>query len=70
MARKYKWQMRKQLVEYLRAARGGRLVDIDGLVEMLTDLRRSGSCMASEATAAIFDASDKQLGRLWKDVTK
>lgn len=67
--KQYKWRMRKQLVYYLRSANDRRSISIDGLIEMLTDLRRSCTGLASEAKAAIFETSDEQLDRLWKDVT-
>lgn len=63
----YRWKARKSLVEYLRDVRGGRN-GLNGLIEALTDLQRSGSWLASEAGAAIFEASDGQFERLLSDV--
>lgn len=66
--KQYRWQMRKALVDYLRVRNDRRIIGLDNLEEMLTDLYRSGSCLASEAKAAIFETSDAQFDRLFKDV--
>ncbi len=70
MDRKYKWEVRQELVKHLRYTMPTRPIDDDRLVERLTDLSRSGSWLASEARAAIHETSDAQWNQLQKDVDR